>query len=404
MKSDWLVVLLLVLFACGQENSPKDDTPPAIPPPAPAPEVIMEGGQASFSPQDPFIQQYTGNIGGKYPIDMLLMHWGDGFLTGHFSYKKTNKRILLQGEMNLNEVVELQAYLADKPIDKFTFSFQDLEKIKGTWFLPSTKNTLDFELHAINSETEQSKKWAGGWYLNGIWDGGHLLIGDVRDTAFYFALSVVRNGHIGELDGEANISGDSALFNEVLDFGMEGEDACVLKFKVQADHIMVEQGSSPFACGFGMRAYVDGRYDNESVKVEPLLTFGDDGVFSNAAQHDQFKEWIGEEHYRDIAFNMQVINTEEYHSEPDQIHGRLSEGVVMGLLTTNEAIILHDGQSAYWAATIYFDEDPNADPMVLYFTNQKKWQDKMPTVFERWREPFSDYRVINKFIQPSPSS
>lgn len=395
-KYCFIVALLLGLsyYSCQSDSSqnttsvPTEETSEELP--------SDSGGQRPLSPQDPFVQKYTGTIGDKYPIEMLLTHWGDGFLTGYFFYTKTQNKIELQGEMNLDETVTLQAYLDDQTLDRFVFSFATIEKITGDWFLPKKNQQEKFTLSAVPSLAKE--RWSGSWYLNGIWDGGQLMIGDVKDTSFYFALSVVRNSHIGEVEGEAKIVGDSAVFERVLDFGFgEEEEPCSLTFIRNDNTINVDQRSSNLACGFGMRAFATGTYENQLKDIEPQLTFGDNAVFVSAQQHDDFMTWIGKEHYLNIAGNMQVVETRIYESEKENIQGFVSEGLVLGLYTTNEAIIMHDGNDAYWAATIDLENSGSpGQPVILYFTNQEQWKDQLPAAFERWRGSFADYPIVSK--------
>ena len=356
-------------------------------------ELKGAGGEQAMSPQDPFVRRYTGLIGAEYPIDMLLINWGDGFLSGRFAYQQTGIAIEIQGEMSLDETVELQGYVKDQAIDKFTFSYTDLDQIKGQWEGLKNKKQLDFELTAV-PPSPQTKAWGGNWYLNGTWDGGQLLIGDVRDTAFYFALTVLRNGHNGVVDGEAQITGDSAVFESMMEMGFDDE-ACNLHFFLRDTSIYLQQRSSTSSCGFGMRAYAEGIYDNKSLILKPELPFGTEkAVFVDASQHEAFKSWIGEEEYLKIAWNMQTHEAKAYHNPQEGIQGQLSEGMVLGLLTTNEAIVLHDGDRAFWAATIDSEGEEAAEFVIRYYTNQKAWARKLPKAFEYWRQSFPSYQVL----------
>lgn len=365
------------------------------------PSTLTSFGTQPTSPQDPLIRRYTGNIGDTRSISMQLVNWGDGFLSGRLFDAEGHLIDLVQGEMNLDETVELQLIKEGKVIEEFRFPYTDLDQIRGTWRKGSSGPTKDFSLQAVLPSADQPQSWSGTWFLNGIWDGGELLIGDVRDTAFYFALSILRNTHSGVLDGEARISGDSAIYHRPVDFAFD-EDSCALYFFLKEDHIELDQRSSPSSCGFGMRAYANGRYDNKPIELQPELSYGDSSAtFQDKTQHDAFKAWIGEANYLQVAGNMQVTDPQDYRNAKEGIDGRVVEGVVMGLFTFNEAIILHDFNKGFWVATI--DSENEEELLIRYFTNQPDWKKRLPQAFEKWRQSFPDYPVIYESNTNKPS-
>ena len=354
----------------------------------------FEGGAKAISPQDPFVKKYKGFIGKEEAIEMQLTNWGDGFLAGYYWSVKEGKRIDIHGEMQLNEVVTLEVSVDGKRTGaKFVFPFTDLKEISGQWFDSTHPDAQPFDLQEVPAK--DNDKWSGQWHLNGIWEGGTLLIGDLSDTTFHFALSFVKNGHVGEIDGDALLLTDTtAVFNKVLDYFEGDEELCLMNFTLRKKQIEIFQKSDNFACGFGMRAYASGYYDNQLIKENPALSFGDQGIFVSAEQHDKFKSWIGEKVYLDIAFNMHYTKHSELNSEEENLKGKLSKGMVMGMLTSHEAIILHDGDSAFWTATIAFLDGENNTPVIRYFTNQAEWKKKLPKAFDEWREAFSDYEIV----------
>ena len=389
--SFFLPLFLFLGFSSCQTDSSRSPSTSVPPKTADTLSAKYQGGQQPLTPQDPFVKKYQGKIGGEHPIQMHLINWGDGFLSGYYFYTQTGKKIELQGEMHLNEVVTLQAYLGDKAIDKFVFPFTDLRNIKGEWSSPGKKN-LSFELSEI--PVADKDKWSGNWYLNETWDGGQLLIGEVADDSLYFALSFTRSSHIGEVDGKAWVQGDSAIFNQALDYGGAADQPCRLIFLLHPDHIQIRQESETSACGFGMRAYADGDYYNRYLEKEASLPFGEKEVFVSKAQHDQFRQWIGDEAYLEIAHSMQIIESNAYQNKQENIEGVFSSGVVLGLYGISEAAVLHDGKSAFWAAYIQAANDDTSQSVIRYFTNQKNWKKKLPKAFADWRQPFSDYKVV----------
>lgn len=339
-----------------------------------------------------FIQYYEGAIAGKYPISMRLVNWANGSLVGDYQYKKVGKNITLYGEFTDKNIFELSEYAGDEMTGKFRGQFVSEIAIKGTWSNPQGTKSLLFELKAVK-KAENTSGWAGSWHLNDVWDGGTLLIGSVTKDSLEFAISVVRSAHMGEIWGTAARSGNKAVFKKV-EFALENEvkpEPCHLIFELKGDHILVDQESSAMACGFGMRAYANGKYENKVREVKPTLSFGPETnrVFPNQALHDGFKKLVGSEIYELFAFNMQGYDRVE-QSPQDGFSATAVQGAVYGLYMNNEAIIMFDKSGKYWAAAIDFE---NNDPIVRYYTNSEKHKTQLPATIDQWRERFPQYPV-----------
>jgi hypothetical protein len=70
-------ILLVGLTGC------KNDTPP---PPEPAPEPLpsLDTLEEITTPDPYFLKKYQGKIDGKLDIEMVLVNWGDGFISGRY--------------------------------------------------------------------------------------------------------------------------------------------------------------------------------------------------------------------------------------------------------------------------------------------------------------------------------
>ncbi len=394
----WLwMSLVLGLGACTNDpqatatTSNEEPTPPVeIPEPG-----IRSYGQQILSVDEPFVRHYVGQRESGAVLDLVLVNWGGGFLSGQ-QYDEQGKELFdLIGEINLDESVVLRLYEGEKErTEQFVFQFDNLDTLHGSWRAEESAAPEKFQIIAQQDSKAPPRNWSGNWFYNSIWDDGSLIIGDVRDSSFYFALSVTRFTHSGEIDGRARIQGDSAIFYNQPEESYSDEP-CVLHFTLLKDRIELQQRSSTSACGFGMRAYATGTYDNRIIDTEAQLSFGNEfSAFATAQQHDDFKAWIGKDSYQKIAENMQMSESEAYQNTAEKIDGILTEGLVMGLFTTDEAIILHDKQSGFWAATIDPVDSESGEFQVLYFTNQGAWKKRLPQAFENWRQSFPEYPVV----------
>ncbi len=340
----------------------------------------------------PFIQTYEGFINGKLPIVINLTNWGNNSLSGSYFYKKVGTKIELFGEFSSATAFEIKEYVEGAHTGTFKGAFDGITKMKGYWINPKNNKQYPFEATVKTSNSDVSG-WAGAWYLNDVWDGGTLIIGNVRKDSFSFALSVFRGGHMGEIEGLAHRKGNKASFkNMEFNFGAEEKEACALIFELKGNHIQIEQVSSGMACGFGMRAYASGRFDDHEIEMKATLSFGDKEahVFETQQQHDGFKKLLSEDMYELFAFNMQGFERRDQEAA-DGFRANVVVGAAIGMYMTNEAIIMYDNAGKYWAATLDFDKDNNG--LVRYFTNDNLSKNKLPATIEAWRERFQDYAL-----------
>ena len=73
------LLVLASLWLAGCKTDPPLPAEPAPLPPLDSVEVVE-------TPDPYFLKNYKGNIDGKYDIEMVLVNWGDGFLSGRYWY------------------------------------------------------------------------------------------------------------------------------------------------------------------------------------------------------------------------------------------------------------------------------------------------------------------------------
>lgn len=335
-----------------------------------------------------FLQNYEGTINGKIPIQMRLVNWGDGMISGSYFYKKVGKKLDLAGEFTGTSTFKMQEYANnDNHSGTFTGNFTGINKITGTWSNVEGTKKFPFQLTAIKNVADNAG-WTGTWYLNDVWDGGTLLVNNVRKDSFDFALNVFRSGHLGEIEGTAARTGNQAKFSKKI-IDSEENEKCGINFILKSGHIEIEQSSSGWACGFGMRAYASGTFENKKIEKKAKLNYGQKEVFENKAQHDGFSALVGAKIYELFAYNMQGLEKQE-QAVSDGFKANVIVGAAIGMNMSNEAIILYDGRGKYWAATLDFEGEKG---LVRYFTNDDKNKKKLPATIEKWRERFPDYTV-----------
>ena len=376
----WLFLPALLCFAaCKNEPANAIDETATVTNPVVDSTTVLDNN-------DPyFIKKYLGNINGALTIEMVLINWGDGYLSGRYWYQGKGIPLELSGELKDDRNFEIFESSEGKETGLFTGSLSDPSHLAGIWTDAAKRKNLNFELHEMAPDTDETG-WTGNWHLTGVWDSGTLMIGNVSKDSFDFALFILRGSHTGTIEGRAALNGKKALFSQ-----KEFEDEpCVLEFSHQGSSIKLDQPSSNFACGFGARAFAGGEYERKQREVKAVLKVGagEDAIFPTQAQHDAFLKLVGEKAYESFAFNMQAIQ---------KVTGKSGKivvtGFVPGLVGTNEAIIIFDQQGKMWAATIEYDE-LNTETFVRYFTNDPLPGKKMPAEVEIWREGFRDLRLV----------
>jgi len=169
-------------------------------------------------------------------------------------------------------------------------------------------------------------------------------------------------------------------------------ETCFLVFQKNDSLVLIDQKSSNWACGFGMRAHANGKYDNHFSPKEAQLSFGKkNDIFANQKEHDLFSKLVGDK-YEWFAVNMQNISTSP-KSKKDNFEAKVFVGNVVGLASTNEGIIMKNANGLFWAAVIIYAENKD-EFQVKYFTNDKKMREEIPQTIEEWRKEFSEYEVV----------
>ena len=330
----------------------------------------------------PFIQRFQGTIAGKYPIVMNIIYWGDSEISGWYYYERIGRRIELRGEADAYDRFELKEYADGNHTGTFVGHFAARDHFEGLWIDLSNKKELSFSVSAIETGPDKHG-WTGDWYLNDPWDGGQLIIGNVGRDSFDFALFVMRSGHLGQVTGTAAREGATAQFADQL----YTDTSCRLQFEHRDSAIQITQQSGGLACGFGMRAHANGRFETEARRIEPEIAYGKPGdLFETEQQHEAFRRLLVN-WYTNVAFKMQGTRHVEVDRE-DALYLTAVEGAATGFIGTHQAIVLHRNHEEYWILTLGFEEGRS---VLYYLTDVETDLNRLPHTLEEWRAPFADF-------------
>jgi len=261
MKKFFPFFVFIFLWSC--QNEPQKESPPSTEAIETTEEKVIY--QDPFlSSTDAFVKKYKGKIGDQ-SIELTLVNFENGLLEGYFSYQGKNppantkgKEIDLSGELALNESFVLETFENDNYLGKFEGDLKELKTIKGNWSNADSSLSKTYELFEIPFNDQTG--WTGAWYRNVEESRGLLVIGNVSTNKFDFGLEVYNSGHNGIMEGTAILNGRIGTFNATV---FDDSETCNIIFQKKENHIMVMQKSSTVACGFGMRANADGKYEDK---------------------------------------------------------------------------------------------------------------------------------------------
>ena len=335
---------------------------------------------AAQNPHSAFLKSFEGTIDLKFSIRLYLE--SDGTTVSgwyEYVYGKTPLHYKLKGDMaddgsfilnETNHKGQQTATLEGHVNDNFS--------LQGVRTDATGTKEMSFELNEVPPHADPNK-WCGAWFRNQAFTPGTLLIGNITDTQFEFALRLRSGIKSGYMHDTARISGNFAACNHNL-FG-----DCALQFERTAKGIVINSGESGAVCGFGTAVSADGDYT--PTRQDPELNLAP--IFNSERQHNNFKKLV-DGYYDDFAINMQyigqLISTDTYITHA-------VAGSVQGMMGAMEAIICWDDKGKFWAATINYNEDKQRNE-VLFFSNAPNFKKGLPTTIETWRQDFTEYKLV----------
>lgn len=108
--------------------------------------VLFAGNRAAA--QDVYHSLFTGSIGGKYPIQMMLGKIGDS-LSGRYMYVRIGQWLTIDGSINAAKTVVLRENDDNgKQTGLFTGRFTRVGMLEGTWTKPDGSDPMPFRMEA----------------------------------------------------------------------------------------------------------------------------------------------------------------------------------------------------------------------------------------------------------------
>lgn len=217
-------------------------------------------------------------------------------------------------------------------------------------------------------------KWEGKWsrVSDTQFDSSELEIARAQSSTFTFHFSAGSGGHTREVAGTAAIqSAESATGTD------DADKACRVVFAKRDETIVVS--ATPDCAGGGVR--LDGSYRIGAVSRD--LSLQALHVLANDRDEQTFKRMVGDA-YPLFIERMQMVSQSD---DLDGLGASVRAGGVRGLFTEMEAIVMVAPAGRMWAAAI--DDD-----VVRYFTNDAAYARRVPRTIEKWRERFSEKKVV----------
>jgi hypothetical protein len=235
----------------------------------------------------------------------------------------------------------------------------------------------------LDEDWKKPNRWEPRWW--GFWKsgeaqghhGGSLFISETSSKGFTFHLMVHNGSHMGQIRGFAEIA--NLYTAEAKISSNWSEESCKIQFlRSESDpKILKIEEISGCQHFHGMGAHFFGTFVRED---ERLFALG----FMNEVELQRLFRITGE-HYRPLMSRFSGTGRQDWLDK--EIQGEAYFGLVRGLATTMQAIVMKGDRGELWAA--YIDVD-----LVRYFTTEKTYKDRLPKTIEHWRKGFTDKPII----------
>jgi hypothetical protein len=229
------------------------------------------------------------------------------------------------------------------------------------------------------SPTRWEPRWWGFW-VSGVRQssfGGTIFISETSPRGFMFHLQVRNGSHLGQVGGFAELA--NLYTAEAKIPAGENGAVCKLRFRRSPENIASLQVEEVGGCEYfrGVGAVFAGTFIREP---ERLFDLG----FMNEIELQRLFTITGQ-FYKPMM--LRFGGTGRYDWIDKEIQGEAFFGLVRGLATLMEAIVMKGDRGQLWAAFIDGDH-------VRYFTTERPYKAKLPETIEIWRANFRDKTVV----------
>jgi hypothetical protein len=218
--------------------------------------------------------------------------------------------------------------------------------------------------------------WKGDWERTAWQAGGGITIKSFKGNKFSFEVQAANGTHTGEIEGEATLLGDSAVYIS------DEEKGCRLVFSLAPDRKKITLGATKECAVYaGNAVYFDGDYlKDPPKKVETLTTLD---VLSS--DQDICLRKLVDSSYDRYVECTQLVDDQD--KDIDNLNTKVIKSGVVGSYSSMTYIIMIDKKCRIWTAVV--DES-----VIHYYTNSNLFKDHLPKTIENWYEEFKEDSVI----------
>ena len=227
-----------------------------------------------------------------------------------------------------------------------------------------------------NIPDEAHELWQGEWHRvrSSLHDRASLSITKMSPQGFNFVIDSISGVNTGQIEGVASFFDKTAIYQSA-------EYGCVVQFKFKNRCMVVNTALTCTSFG-GNGVFFDGNYCKDKVNKQQSNYFIDLGILTNNTIRN-FKMLVGPS-YELFEDSFQLV----YQGEDlDKLNATVFSGGVRGLFTIMEGIIMQCKNGNLYAAVI-------DDETVKYFSNDSRYQNKLPMTIERWRARIKEKKVL----------
>ncbi|WP_213803741.1 hypothetical protein [Granulicella sp. dw_53] len=303
-----------------------------------------------------------------------------GFAITHIGWD----RIILIQNVAFGSPNDLPFDLRGRRVLTFTLSSGSKEKkseVKET-LTRQLDQALRMSLDPLEALWTKPGRWEPRWW--GFWTsgnatssyGGRLFIREVGSKGFFFHLDVHNGAHLGSVAGFAEFA--SLYTAEAKLVASHSTEICRIHFRRNETEPMKIEVAEISGCRHwhGMGTSFTNTFEREA---DPLFDLG----FFDELDLQRLYSITGQ-HFESLMLRFGGTGETEWK---EIFEGKAIFGLVRGLATIMEAIVMRSSTGSLWAA--YIDDD-----VVRYFTTEPASRTKLPATIEHWRSGFSDKPIV----------
>lgn len=222
-----------------------------------------------------------------------------------------------------------------------------------------------------------SDDWSGTWHRNGLNDSAEIVVTAADSEKFHFVITAFSGAHVGEIEGDAVVNGNSAEW-------VTNEDDVERRvgFERMTKGITVTTVECEGYFG-GAGVVFDGEYTSTSETEEKLAEERLSKLIPLAGSSKKLKALLRDSFVYVVSCLQLSVNPQNL----DDFHAKVISGCVHGICPEMATIVMYTPGQLYYVA--WFQEG-----IVYYASSDLHYKNRLPVTIADWAEQYHDAKVV----------